>query len=95
MISGSTWKCPKSKPSGLLSFIACCVGSALLQVLAWTRHKREGVSVNPGALWKPEGSFDDVGLYQMRLARRALLIGGVMYLSYGLLMVVAQIAAKG
>jgi hypothetical protein len=78
-----------------VSFIACCVGSALLQVLAWTRHKREGVSVNPGALWKPEGSFDDVGLYQMRLAKRALLIGGVMYLSYGLLMVVAQIAAKG
>ena len=78
-----------------VSFIACCVGSALLQVLAWTRHKREGVSVNPGALWKPEGFFDDVGLYQMRLAKRALVIGGVMYLSYGLLMVVAQIAAKG
>ena len=33
-----------------VSFIACCVGSALLQVLAWTRHKREGVSVNPGAM---------------------------------------------
>ncbi|MBV9110031.1 MAG: hypothetical protein JO306_11535 [Gemmatimonadetes bacterium] len=78
-----------------VSFIACCVGSALLQVLAWTRHKRADVPVNPGALWKPDGFFDDVGLYQMRLAKRALIIGGVMYLSYGLLMVVAQTAAKG
>jgi hypothetical protein len=77
------------------SFIACCVASALLQVLAWTRHKREGVPVNPGALWKPEGSFDPIGLYQMKIAKRALIIGGVMYLSYGLLMIVAQTAAKG
>ncbi|HEX6747968.1 MAG TPA: hypothetical protein VF092_11810 [Longimicrobium sp.] len=72
------------------SFIACCVASAALQVLAWTRHKLEGVPINPGALWKPEGFFDPVGLYQMKIAKRALLIGGVMYLSYGLLMIVAQ-----
>ena len=71
------------------SFVACCVASALLQVLAWTRHKREGAPVNPGALWKPEGSFDAIGVYQMRLAKRALIIGGVMYLSYGLLMIVS------
>ena len=77
------------------SFIACCVASALLQVLAWTRHKREGVPVNPGALWKPEGFFDPIGLYQMKVAKRALIIGGVMYLSYGLLMIVSQTAAKG
>jgi hypothetical protein len=72
------------------SFVACCVASALLQVVAWTRHKREGAQVNPGAVWKPEGSFDAVGLYQMRLAKRALIIGAVLYLSYGVLMIVAQ-----
>ena len=77
------------------SFIACCVASALLQVLAWTRHKREGAAVNPGALWKPEGHFDAIGLHQMRIARRALIIGGVMYLSYGLLMIVSQAAGAG
>lgn len=77
------------------SFIACCVASALLQMLAWTRHKREGVTINPGALWKPEGHFDAVGLYQMRIAKRALIIGGVMYLSYGLLMIVAGVTNAG
>jgi len=77
------------------SFIACCVASALLQVLAWTRHKAEGASINPGALWKPEGHFDAVGLYQMRIAKRALIIGGVMYLSYGLLMIVAGASQAG
>ena len=77
------------------SFIACCVASALLQVIAWTRHKAEGASINPGALWKPEGHFDAVGLYQMRIAKRALIIGGVMYLSYGLLMIVAGATRAG
>jgi hypothetical protein len=77
------------------SFIACCVASAALQILAWTRHKREGVAVNPGALWKPDGLFDPIGLHQMRIARRALIIGAVMYLSYGLLMIVSQTVAKG
>jgi hypothetical protein len=77
------------------SFIACCVASALLQVLAWTRHKREGAPVHPGALWKPEGFFDAVGLYQMRLAKRAIIIGGVMYLSYGLLMLLVQTVLRG
>ncbi|HET7461807.1 MAG TPA: hypothetical protein VFJ82_11195 [Longimicrobium sp.] len=78
------------------SFIACCVTSALLQVIAWTRHKREGAPINPGALWKPEGFFDPVGLYQMKIARRAIIIGGVMYLSYGLIMLLASTAvAKG
>jgi hypothetical protein len=72
------------------SFVACCVASALLQIRAWTRHKVSDAPVNPGALWKPEGFFDPIGLHQMRIARRALIIGGVMYLSYGLLMLVAQ-----
>lgn len=77
------------------SFVACCVASALLQLVAWTRHAREGVPVNPSALWKPEGYFDDVGLYQMRLAKRALLTGGVMYLSYGVMMLLAEVLLKG
>jgi hypothetical protein len=76
-----------------VSFIACCLTSAGLQVVAWTRHRREGAPVNPAALWKPEGFFDDVGLFQMKLARRALLIGAVMYLSYGLLVLAAGAAA--
>ena len=71
------------------SFVACCVASALLQVIAWTRHKKEGAPVNPAAVWKPEGYFDGVGTYQMRLARAALIIGAVLYLSYGVLRVVA------
>jgi hypothetical protein len=78
------------------SFIACCVASAALQILAWTRHKREGVAINPGALWKPEGFFDPIGLYQMRIAKRAIIIGGVMYLSYGVIMLLSQtVLAKG
>jgi len=77
------------------SFVACCVASALLQVIAWTRHKKEGVPVNPGAVWKPEGSSDAIGLFQMRLAKRALIIGGVLYLSYGLLMIVAGGLRRG
>lgn len=82
--------------AGLLfvSFIGCCVASALLQVVAWTRHAKEGAQVTPGALWKPEGHFDDVGLFQMRLAKRALIIGGVIYLSYGVMMLVASTLGK-
>ena len=77
------------------SFVACCVASALLQVVAWTRHKKEGAHVNPRAVWKPEGYFDAVGLYQMRLARRALIIGAVLYLSYIVLTIVVQTLAAG
>ena len=72
------------------SFVACCVASALLQLGAWTRHKKEGVPINPGAVWKPEGSFDDIGLFQMRLAKRVLIIGIVLWLSYGVLMIVTS-----
>lgn len=73
-----------------LSFVACCVASALLQMIAWSRHSRRGAAVNMRALWKPEGHFDDVGLYQMRLARRLLMMGAIAYLSYGVVMLVAQ-----
>ena len=72
-----------------VSFVVCCVGSALLQALAWWRHSHPGSAVHMKALWKPEGHFDSVGMMQMRLARRLILVGVVMYLSYGVLMLVA------
>jgi hypothetical protein len=82
--------------SGLmLSFMACCVTSAGLQVIAWTRHAKEGTPVNLNALWRPEGQFDDTGVHQMKIARSALVIGAVLYLSYGVLMVVSAALAKG
>ena len=75
----------------VLSFIFCCLVSGFLQLLAWTRHAREGVNVSVRALWRPEEYFDAVGLRQIALARRLLAIGGVAYLSYGVLMVVATV----
>jgi hypothetical protein len=77
----------------LFSFIMCCVVSAALQVMAWSRHALEGVTVTVRALWKPEGYFDEVGLQQMRLARRLLAVGGWAYLTYGLILVGSTIAA--
>ncbi len=73
-----------------LTFAACCISSALLQVLAWTRHAREGEHASLKALWKPEGHFDAVGLRQILLARKLLQVGLVAYLSYGLAIVLAR-----
>jgi hypothetical protein len=79
----------------LLSFMGCCIASALLQLIAHLRHSRGGGG-GFGAMWKPEGKFDDVGVFQMRLARRLLLVGAVAYLSYGLVTMVAhQVDVKG
>lgn len=78
-----------------LSFVVCCVGSALLQLLAWWKHSNEGSAVHMRALWKPEGHFDEVGLMQMRLARRLILIGAVAYLSYGVLVFAASQVSLG
>jgi hypothetical protein len=75
----------------LFAFVICCVVSAALQILAWSRHAREGVPVSLRALWKPEGHFDEIGLRQIHLARRLLLVGGVAYLSFGALSVVATV----
>jgi hypothetical protein len=72
-----------------VGFAVCCTASGLLQGVAWWRHRLEGQGVNPSALWKPEGYFDPIGLRQMRLARRLMLVGAVMYLSYGVLILVA------
>lgn len=78
-----------------LSFAGCCIASALLQMVASLRHST-GKGVGFGAMWRPEGKFDAVGVYQMRLAKRLLLIGAVAYLSYGVLMLVAsQVNLRG
>jgi hypothetical protein len=74
----------------VFSFIICCVVSAALQILAWSRHAREGVPVSLRALWRPEGYFDEIGLHQIRLARRLLTVGGCAYLAYGVLLLFTQ-----
>lgn len=66
----------------LLSFIMCCLMSGLLQVLAWSRHARQGAPVSFRALLNPDRFFDEVGARQIRLARRFLTIGAGAYLGY-------------
>jgi hypothetical protein len=78
----------------LFAFVICCTVSAALQIVAWSRHAREGVPVSLRALWKPEGYFDPIGLRQIHLARRLLLLGGVAYLSFGFLNVVAIVFGR-
>ncbi len=77
--------------SGLvLTFVGCCLASAALQIMAWTRHSREGVKVSLGALKHPEEHFDPIGVQQIRLARALLTVGGVVYLTFGVLMLVSR-----
>jgi hypothetical protein len=71
----------------LLSFVLCCIASGFLQVRAWGRHARPGVPVSLRALRDPEQFFDPIGYRQMLLARRLLSVGGVAYLTYGLLII--------
>ena len=78
----------------VLCFMVCCLVSALLQLLAWTRHSLEGVPINVKALWAPEGYFDDVGLRQIRLARTLLKVGGMAYLAYGGLIIASSVGAS-
>jgi hypothetical protein len=75
----------------LLTFVVCCVVSAALQILAWSRHAKEGAPVSIRALWRPEGHFDAVGLRQILIARRLLLVGGVAYLTLGLVYVIEMV----
>lgn len=74
----------------LLSFFACCVGSAVLQFLAWN-HVREGQGPTVRGLWKPDGFFDEVGERQMKLARWLLILGGVAFVSH---IIVLRVAAE-
>lgn len=78
----------------VLSFIMCCLVSAVLQILAWTRHSLEGVPITVKALWAPEGYFDGVGLRQIRLARTMLKIGGLAYLAYGALIILTSVGGS-
>lgn len=66
----------------ILSFIMCCVMSGMLQILAWSRHAREGAPVSLRALLNPEPFFDDIGVRQIRLARRLLTLGAGAYVVY-------------
>jgi hypothetical protein len=75
----------------VLSFVLCCVVSGILQLFAWTRHARPGVPFSVRALTHPEEYFDGVGLRQILLARRMLTVGGVAYLSYGVLIVTSNV----
>ncbi len=72
-------------------FIICCLVSAVLQVLAWTRHALPGHSANLRAIWKPEQFFDEIGIRQMQLARKLLMLGTFAYLAFGGLLVAAGI----
>lgn len=76
----------------VLTFVACCLGSAALQVVAWTRHARQGAPASFRALWRPEEHFDEIGVRQILLARRLLAIGGVAYLSFGFLLLATTIS---
>ena len=73
----------------VFSFVICCAVSAALQIVAWSRHSREGAPVTLKALWKPEGYFDEVGIHQILLARRLLNFGGWAYLVYVALFLVS------
>lgn len=75
----------------VVAFIACCLASAALQIVAWTRHGREGAPMNVRALWKPEEHFDAIGLRQVRVARRLLTIGAVAYLCSGVLLILDRV----
>lgn len=71
----------------ILSFIVCCLLSAIIQGIAWTRHARVEGRISWRALWRAEEYFDEVGIRQMRLARMLLLTGGFAYLGYGALLI--------
>ena len=75
----------------LMSFVLCCVASGFLQVRAWGRHMRPDAPVSLRALREPQHFFDPIGLKQMLLARRLLTIGGVAYVTYGLLIIVTNL----
>lgn len=74
----------------LVTFVACCAASGMLQIVAWSRHVKEGVQASPRALLDPEPYFDAIGLRQILLSKRLLTLGGVSYLGFGALMLFSQ-----
>lgn len=75
----------------MVAALGAATGSTFLQLVAWTKHARPGVAVNPLAVWKPAGYFDEVGLRQMLIARRLLVMGLAGYLSAGVLALAAHV----
>jgi hypothetical protein len=75
-------------------FVVCCVVSAALQILAWSRHSRTGVPVSVRALWHPEGFFDETGMHQIRVARVVLTMGIFGYLMYGMVIVLVTVFGR-
>jgi len=76
----------------MLGFIICCLGSAILQIIAWFRQTPPGSKVRLRALWRPEtGPFNEIGLRQMQAARSLLIVGIVAYLFFGALIVASRI----
>lgn len=66
-------------------FVVCCVTSAALQIIAWTRHTRQGATVSFRGLRHPEAYFTEPGQRMMHLALRLLNTGAVAYLLFGVL----------
>lgn len=75
----------------LVTFVACCAASGMLQIVAWSRHVREGVRPSPRALLDPEAHFDAIGLRQIVLSKRLLTLGAVAYLGFGALTLFSQV----
>lgn len=71
-------------------FVVCCVASAALQIVAWTRHARPGASVSFRALRNPEPYLTETGRRLMQLALRLLNTGALAYLAFGVLNLVAR-----
>ena len=78
----------------LLSFFGCCVASAVLQMVAWGKHLRPGQGPTLRGIWDPDGYLDAIGVRQMNLARRLLIVGALAYVSH-LLVLRAGLAVAG
>ncbi len=79
----------------LLSFFACCVASALLQVVAWNRHVRPGEGPTVRGVWKPDAFLDPTGVRQMKLARWLLIVGAVAFVSHAVVLRLGATLAGG
>jgi hypothetical protein len=79
----------------LLGFFACCVASAVLQLLAWNRHARPGEAPTVRGVWRPEAFLDATGVRQMKLARRLLVVGAVAFVSHALVLRLGVVLGGG
>lgn len=77
--------------TALSVFALCCTVACALQVIAWSRHGREGVPVSFRALREPEVYFDATGVRQIRTSRLLLNAGIAAYLLFGALNLMASV----